>query len=520
MAKTKYFKVVKYDNFYEMLYNTHKKYKNNIAIKYDDISLTYNDLTKHVSSIYKYLKNNKINNKNIGIISENRYEYIPIYLSVVFNNVIAPIDKEITSDKLKRLLIKFDIKILFYTNKTKKIIDDIKGIKITLINIDESFNSIINNEYDIKKFFNDIKNTDKNKFSTLAFTSGTTGEYKGAMLTQYNICSNLRAALQNNVLKSPTLCVLPMNHTYGFNPGVLNTLYNGGTLCITTNLKRIKDDLKKFNPYFIALVPMVVEGIYNNIIREAKRQNKYELLMKMIKISNTLLKFKIDLRKVLFGNLLNKRLKLIVSGGAHLDPYYIEKFNELGIIVLNGYGLTECSPLISVNREIDNHKGSIGLPIYKENIKIDKTGEILIKGPNVMLGYYNDKELTKESFKNGYYKSGDIGYIKDNILYITGRIKNLIILENGKNFSPEEIEQKLLNIPYIKECVVTSRQQNNISIVVAKLYIEGNSKNIQKDINKLNKSLPSYMNIDKYEIMESEFEKTSTKKIIRSKYAG
>ncbi|MGM9875299.1 MAG: AMP-binding protein, partial [Bacilli bacterium] len=441
-------------------------------------------------------------------------------LSSVFLNVIAPIDKEITSIDLSNLIEKFDIKVLFYTNKTKDIV--LSAIKdnsaLKLINLDECYQYIIQKEYPAKKFLDEVKFVDKDKFSVLAFTSGTTGEFKGVMLSQYNITSNLRAAIENNPLKSPTLVVLPMNHTYGFNPGVLNTLYNSGTLCINMDLKYIVKDLKIYNPYFVGVVPMMVEGIYNNIIREAKRKNKYNMLMKMIKISNFLLKFKIDIRHLLFGNILCKGLRLMVSGGATLNPIYVEKFEELGIKLLNGYGLTECSPLVAVNRDIYNVPGSVGTIIKDDDVIIAKDGEILVKGPNVMLGYYKDKKSTRESMKNGYFKTGDFGYKKGNILYITGRKKNLIILENGKNFSPEVIEEKLLELPYIKECIVTTRKRKNNTIIVAKLYIDGEKSSIEKDIERINTIFPKYMHIDDYEIMDTEFEKNSTKKIIRSKY--
>ena len=238
----------------------------------------------------------------------------------------------------------------------------------------------------------------------------------------------------------------------------------------------------------------------------------------MIKISNFLLKLKIDLRHLFFGNILNKRLRLMVSGGASLNPIYIEKFNELGIKILNGYGLTECSPLVAVNRENNNIPGSVGTIIKDDTVKIEKDGEILVKGPNIMLGYYKDEKLTKEVIKNGYFKTGDFGYKKDNILYITGRKKNLIILENGKNFSPEQIEEKLLQLEYIKECLITTKKKNKVSIIVAKIYMEEPSDKLKEDIDKINKTLPNYMNIDEYEIMEKEFEKNSSKKIIRSKY--
>ena len=285
MKEYKYYKTIEYNNFYEMLNALYKKHSKKIAIKYskrnDVIEITYNQLIKEISSLYNYYKNNNIENLNIGIISENRYEYITAYLSSVFLNVIAPIDKEITSDDLSKLIEKFDIKVMFYTNKTKEtVLSAIKGNStLKLINIDERYQYIIQDEYPVESFLQEVRFVDKDKFSVLAFTSGTTGELKGAMLSQYNITSNLRAAIENNPLKSPTLVVLPMNHTYGFNPGVLNTLYNSGTLCINMDLKHIARDIKLYNPYFIGVVPMMVEGIYDNIVRESKRTNKYNLLM-------------------------------------------------------------------------------------------------------------------------------------------------------------------------------------------------------------------------------------------------
>ena len=452
-------------------------------------------------------------------MAENRYEYITVYLSSVFLNVIVPLDKELDCESIKKSINRFDIDVFFYTNKTKNKISKIsnKG-KIKFINIDDEYASIIDKKYSIEDFFEEIKTVDKNKFSILASTSGTDGNIKGVMLSQYNVLSNLRAALENNVLRSPTLVVLPMNHTYGFNPGVLNTLYIGGELCINMDLKYLKRDLKVFNPYFIGVVPMLVEGLYNNIIREAKRRKKYKLFCRMIKISNFLLKYNIDLRKLFFGNIINRRLKLIVSGGANLDEKYVKKYEELGIVLLNGYGMTECSPLIAVNRECNNIVGSVGTIIKDAKVKIADDGEILVKGPNVMLGYYNDLKATKKSMINGYFKTGDLGYVRDRVIFITGRKKNLIVLNNGKNFSPETIEKKLLELPYIEECIVTTRQLEKNIIIVAKIYMKEVNNNIDEDIKKINKNLPKYMNIDKYELMEKEFEKNSSKKIRRNQY--
>ncbi len=524
MKEYKYYKTIEYNNFYEMLRALYEKHSKKIAIKYTKktelVEITYHQLLKEISSLYLFYKKNSIANQNIGIISENRYEYITTYLSSVFLNVIAPIDKEITSVELKNLIDKFDIQVLFFTNKTKDTVLPAvcSDSHVKLVNIDESYQEIIQEEYPIPVFLEEVQVVERDKFSVLAFTSGTTGELKGVMLSQYNIMSNLRAAIENNPLKSPTLVVLPMNHTYGFNPGVLNTLYNAGTLCINMDLKHIARDLKLYNPYFVGVVPMMVEGIYNNIIREAKRKNKYEFLMRMIKISNFLLKFKIDVRRPLFGNILCKGLRLMVSGGASLNPIYIEKFEELGIKLLNGYGLTECSPLVAVNRSIHNVAGSVGTIIKDDDVLIAEDGEIFVKGPNVMLGYYKDEKATKESIQNGYFKTGDFGYKTGNVLFITGRKKNLIILENGKNFSPEVLEEKLTELSYIKECIVTTRKQKNSTIIIAKLYIDGDKTSLEADIKRINAEFPKYMQIDDYEIMEEEFEKNSTKKIIRSKY--
>lgn len=521
MKNVDYYKAVKYNTFGEMINGMYYDYGDRVAIKYykkELVEILYKDLVSEIGNLYNYFKIEAIKNKNVGIISENRYEYITLYLSSVFDNVICPIDKEVTDENLKNIVDKFDIGVLFYTDKMKSKIGLLNKLKVRMINIDTEYKNMIGRSFDTESFVKCVKKCDRSKFSVLAFTSGTTDEVKGVMLSQYNILSNLRAAIENNHLKNPTLSVLPMNHTYGFNPGVLNTLYNGTTLCLNLDLKHIVRDLKMFNPYFIAVVPMMVEGMYKNIISTAKRTKKYNLLMIMIKVSNFLRKFKIDLRHLFFGNILNKRLRLMVSGGAALNSYYVEKFDELGIMILNGYGLTECSPLVAVNRHENNVIGSVGTIIKDDVVKIEKDGEILVKGPNVMLGYYNDEKTTKKVLKNGYFRTGDFGYKDGDILYITGRKKNLIILENGKNFSPEVIEEKLYGLEYIKECLVVSRKKKNISVIVALVYMEEVNDNLEDDIKKINSTLPSYMNIDDFEIMECEFEKNSSKKIIRSKY--
>ena len=525
MAGYPYLETVVYHNFYEMLKGVYDKTPDEIALRFREkeeiIDISYTRLVEEVGSVYGFLKNKKMQGRIIGIVSENRYEYIPLYLGTSFENVIAPIDKESVPEDFGKQIRDFDVEMIFYTEKTRHLVEQFEyDDKIVCINIDDDYKEITTKKPVISDFFEQVKDVDSDKLSVLAFTSGTTGALKGAMLSQRNVTATLRGALQNNVLKSPSLAVLPMNHTYGFNPGILCTLYNGGTLCLTMNIKHFQRDLKEYNPYFVSLVPMVVEGMYNKIWAEAKRMGKDKLLRRMIKLSNFLLKFKIDIRKKAFGNLLNPELNFISFCGAHLNPAYVDRYRELGIYLLNGYGLTECAPLVCINREFDMDVNSVGTVTKEVDAKIAEDGEILIKGPNVMLGYYKNPEATKETMTDGYFKTGDYGYLVERRLYVTGRKKNLIILDNGKNVSPEVLEAKLNALDWVKECLVIVGKVQNRRVLKALIYSEESpsEERIRKDIEAINGSVPEYMQILDYKMMDTEFEKNSTKKILRNRY--
>lgn len=517
-----YLDTVIYDTFYEMLSDRYQKSGEKTAVKYfnkDEIkSVTYKELIEQSACVYGFVENKGLKDCNIAIFSENKYEYIPLYLGLVSGNVVVPLDKEMDEETTRKCLIKFDIRAVFYSKRTEeKIKSAAKVSDIELLCIEESFPCILNTGFPAERFFENIKDTPKDRFSVLATTSGTSGEMKGVMLSQYNIMTNIRGTLENNVLHNPTLAFLPMNHTYGFNPCMLATFYNGTTLCLSLEFKNLVRDIKTFNPSFFGAVPMVIEGMYNNLVREAKKQKKDKMLSRMISVSNFLLKFKIDIRHILFGKLICPNLRQIVNGGAPLNAFYVERFAELGIYILNGYGLTECSPTIAVSREGNNVPGSAGTIMKNIEVKISDDGEILVKGPCVMLGYYKDEEATREVMtEDGYLKTGDIGYTDGRLIYVTGRKKNLIILENGKNVSPEYIESKLYELPYVKECVVIDkRQANNTGILCARIYPEGNYNSIEDDLKAINEGLATYMKIDDYEIVTQEFEKTSTGKIKR-----
>lgn len=581
-----YLDTVIYDNFYEMLKGRYADRGEKPAIQYLSkgkiISITYREMTRQAACVYEFLRGLGKPGLHIGIVSENRYEYIILYLAAVMHDVIVPLDREMDADTLAGCVDRFDVDVLFYTNKTKgKMVQcpaDRNGnqhgqaprtynldevyVGIIADSLTESYHeetadsmkmAVLQKELDspfhdrpslIERFFREAADTDKDRFAILASTSGTDGETKGVMLSQYNVITNIRGTLENNVLKNPTLAFLPMNHTYGFNPCILATLYNGTTVCLNLNMKYLMRDIKTFDPYFFGAVPMVIEGMYENIIREVKRQNKEKEFTRMIRISQFFLRFRIDLRHLFFGKIINPNLRLVVNGGAPLNRDYVRKFGELGITILNGYGLTECSPTIAVSRVRNNVPGSSGTIMKHIEVKIAEDGEILVKGPNVMLGYYKNEEATAACTRDGYYATGDIGYTDGKVLYVTGRKKNLIILENGKNVPPEYLEDKLNGLPYVKESlVVPKRAGGRNRILLAKIVlmddvtdemgdedteqtgVQGQDKvfaqleeRLKQDIREINESLPSYMRMEDYEIMGEEFEKNSSRKIKRNLY--
>ena len=394
-----YYKAPMYENLNEMLCGLFEHSKNKTAIQYykDDslIKISYEELINEIANVYYYFKRSSIKGQNIAILSENRYEYIVMYLASLFDNVIVPIDKELTKEQIEDIVKKFDVTKIICTNKT---ISKAADCLIDKINLDESYKSMINSGNRIVDFLLETHDTDKDRFSVLVFSSGTNGDMKGIMLSQYNVIINIRGSLENNILKSPTLSILPMNHTFGFSTWVLASLYNSCTLCLNMDIKDIAKDIRRFKPYFFGGVPMIVEGIYDNIEREIIAKGKGKNFERLKSITKFLLKFKIDVRRQVFNSILPKRLTLIVSGGAELNPKYVEKYRDLGIELLNGYGLTECSPIISVCRQYNNIAGSSGTIMNHIEVKIADDGEILVKGPNVMLGYYKDEELTKSVF--------------------------------------------------------------------------------------------------------------------------
>jgi len=379
---------------------------------------------------------------------------------------------------------------------------------------------------------------DRERLATIVFTSGTTGKGKGVMLSQTNIVSDMTQGMYLFDITPKTLNVLPPHHTFGSTVNFVGHYSQGSEIYISSGLKHIVNELKEQQPTHLVLVPLFVETLYKKIWSSAQKSGKANALRSMIKISNLLRKFGIDLRRTLFKSVLEAfggKLEMIICGGAALNQDIIDTFEAIGITILNGYGITECSPLISCNRNKYQKKGSVGTPIIGSKVKIkdpdeNGEGEICVKGPNVMLGYYKDPEATARAFdEDGFFRTGDYGKLdEEGWIYITGRLKNIIILSNGKNVYPEELENEISRIYGVSEAVVyagESEVQKNKEVIVAEIYpefealkesgIEDVETYFNEEIKKINSRMVSYKAIKMVRIRNEEFKKNTSRKILR-----
>ena len=549
-------KVTKFETINEMLDIAVKEAGDKFAFKYKENDkireITYKQFQNDTIYLGTALHSLGITDSHIAVIGENSYKWITVYLTVLkSNSVIVPVDKELPVQDIIHVLEHSDSEILFYSKKFDKHIDELSknlpNIKYFIgFDVKEDSGKILSYSKLIelgKKLFEDgdisyssIKKTDTNKLKMLVYTSGTTGMAKGVMLSEHNLVSSVYYGLQVSTVYTTCLSVLPYHHTYEAVSGLLVALHYHATICINDNLKSVLKNLQLYKPDYIYLVPAFVEIFYKKIWSNAKESGKDKILKVMIKVSNALRKVGIDLRKKLFksvheafgGNLIK-----IVCGGAPIRPELGKFFNDIGLNLINGYGITECSPLVSANRDYFNDSSTVGvvLPccdIKFENVTPDGDGEICVKGDIVMMGYYKDPELTKEVLIDGWFKTGDYGrFNSKKQLIINGRKKNLIVLENGKNVFPEELENYIMGIPYVQEVVVTSIKNKSGAEtgLCAEVYLNSDKLDeleitdadaeLKKDISSVCKDLPSYKHIGEIVIRDKEFEKTTTNKIKR-----
>lgn len=550
--------VTKVTSIKEMLEIAVQEAGDKIAFEYKDennkeniIKVTYQEFVQDTEELGTAISSIGMIDKHIAIIGENSYKWLTVYLTVLKSTgVFVPIDRELPLKDIIKVLKHSDSEVLFYSKKYENWIQEIKKevprIKF-FIGLDKKEHTENILSYDRfketgknvlkqgSKIYTDLKD-DENNLKLLVYTSGTTGTPKGVMLTEHNLISVVYYGLQVADIGTKCLSVLPYHHTYEAVAGILVELHKHSCICINDSLKNVLKNLQLFQPDFIYLVPAFTEVFYKNIWSNAEKTGKDKVLKKLIPISNGLRKVGIDLRATLFQSIheaFGGNLKEIVCGGAPIRPEIGKFFNDIGITLLNGYGITECSPLVSVNRLKFNDSSTVGvvLPcceIKLENKTADGDGEICVKGDIVMKGYYKAQERTNRILKDGWFNTEDYGRInKKGQLIINGRKKNLIVLDNGKNVYPEEIENYLLSIPYVQEVIVKAKK-NDIGQETAlcaevflnqekveEMNIEHIEKKLKNDIAECCKDLPMYKKISDIEIREKEFEKTTTNKIKR-----
>ena len=483
-----------------------------------------------------------------ALIGKLSYNWIISYLSLLsVGAAVVPLDGEWSEESLAETVKDSDCTFLICDYEILKKVDAIRShanISYTLyMNDDDSFETfiesgrsrVINGDNSFSKL-----PIDPTKMSLIVYTSGTTGKGKGVMLSQKAILSNIAGAFQLLRVGKKTIAVLPPHHTYGSTIGILAPLCGGTNVYISNGLRYLLHEFKTEKPDFMILVPLFLETFSRKIMSTIKEKKKEKLFKAMMWVNNGMRRIGIDVSEKLFSSVLSVfggNLDMIVCGGAPLSPETIDFFSSLGITVLNGYGITECSPLISVNRREDIVEGSVGVPIPCDRIKIDAAGEtgegeICVSGPNVMLGYYKNTEATEECIDgDGYFHTGDIGRIdEEGHLYITGRIKNLIILSNGKNVYPEEIETELSAIPGVQDIVVyegISIRGIQHNAIVAEFYMDSDyiAKNdivnieeyLKPYIDKYNKTAIQYKKINIVRVRDTEFPKNTLRKIMRFK---
>lgn len=488
-----------------------------------------------------------------AIVGANCYGWIISYYSLMAAGAVTvPIDAKLPAQDIIGIVNKSKCTAVFYTANIAEKVGEIRencptvkyfvAIKGNPAENDRTISELIESG---KKLLDDGNTEyldaeiDPDKLASIVFTSGTTGKGKGVMLTQGNIARDIVQAMYNFKVSPKTVAVLPFHHTFGSTINVVAHLALGSHVYISGGIKYFAAEMKEQQPTHLILVPLFVETLYKKIWATAEQNGKTGALKAMIKFSNALRKVGIDRRRYLFSSSIHSvfggKLEFIICGGAKLNTDIIDFFDSIGITILNGYGITECSPLISCNRNEYQKYGSVGVPIVGEEVKIadpdeNGEGEICVKGVNVMLGYYEDPDATSAAFdEEGYFKTGDYGKLDgDGWIYITGRLKNLIIFSNGKNVYPEEIESEISKIPGVNEVVVyagESVSNPEREVIVAEIFpdtdvlksrgIEDAKLYFNEAIKDVNARTVSYKAVGYVKLREEEFPKNTSQKILR-----
>ena len=530
-----------------------RMYKENEKVEFN--KMTYKEFKNEIDYFGTALNSLGIESKRVALISKNRYEWNVVYYATTTDGkIIVPLDKALPDNEIISLAERSEAEVMVFEEKYIDIMKKIKNNKSSKIqkficlDLEEdkdgflSYKNLLRKGKELLETGNrsylDAK-IDPEKLSVLLFTSGTTSRSKAVMLSQKNICSNVMDI--NKVIKfyetDSMLALLPFHHAF---QALINHVlfYIGGSMSFCDGLRYIAQNLCEYKPTVIVCVPLILESIHKKIVKTIDKEGKTKLVNRMKKITNVLDKIHINVKEKIFKEIhdaIGGNVRLIVSGAAAMDSSLIKSFNEFGFKIYQGYGLTETSPVISVENDRNIKPGSVGKKLPSLEVKIynpdeQGIGEILVKGPSVMIGYYQNNEATQESFVDGWFNTGDLGYIEDDYIYITGRKKNVIVQKNGKNIFPEELELLISYIPGVKENIVYGKptKDNDLDVCVKIVYDEEIIKNImgyinENDIHKymkekiseINKKMPPYKHIRDIIVTNQELIKTTTAKVKR-----
>lgn len=522
---------------------------------YEEIS--FRQLKRDIESLGTALIDAGLKGKKIAVMGENRYEWIISYFAATNGTgIVVPIDRELQSEEIAGLLNRGRVSAIIFSGKYEKVVEDaVKDVPSMeyVIGMDamedsgdiHSLMSMIQRGRQLLKEGNTdfVKAPiDPDAMTALLFTSGTTGMPKGVMLSHKNLVSNVMymSRFVGFTTDDVSLSVLPIHHTYEMTCNIMTSLYQGITIAICEGLKYIVKNMGEAQATVLVGVPLIFEKMHKKVWKQAETSGKAKKMRRAVNISKALGGENIKATKKLFGAVheaMGGKMELFIAGGAAIDPEVIKDFNAMGMNMIQGYGMTENAPIIAVNRDRYHKADAAGFPLPGTEVRIidedeDGIGEIICKGPSVMLGYYEDPEATAEVLQDGWLHTGDFGYMdSEGFLYVTGRKKNLIVTKNGKNISPEEIEYYLLKSPYIEEVVVWGKvdEKSGDTIVCADVFpamdhvreAHGSltdselEKIIGVELEKVSDKMPTYKRIKRFNIREEEFEKTTSQKIKR-----
>ena len=564
-AKKRLHKCDKFANLKEMINLSAQKHGDKPAFRFktdkpgEFRNITFNDFLNDINALGTKLINMGLSDKRIAIISDNRYEWALAYMAIACGTgVVVPLDKMLPANELEALIIRSGVEAIFYSSKYDEVMKDIRNRKTTdlryyiSMDLEKRENGVYSQKELVKagkeliekgnrKFLDAKINNEAMGF--MLFTSGTTAMSKAVMLSHKNIASNLMdiAKVLNLDERDTLLSFLPLHHTFECTVGFLYPISRGSSIAYCEGIRHIANNIKEYQITAMISVPALYESIYKRLMKNIEKKGKLPEVEKMIKLTNMFSKVGIDLKRVIFKDIidgLGGKIRLLVNGAAALSPEVEKGFNDLGITTVQGYGLTETSPVISAGTDFEQRIGSVGKVFPSVKLKImnkdeNGIGEIYVKGPTVMLGYYQNEEATKEVLDKGWFNTGDLGYVdKKGFLFLCGRKKSVIVLKNGKNVFPEEIETVINKIEGVKESFVYGQAEEDDKIdlkVCAKIVYD---KELMKEIyhvekeeeiydilwdkiKEINKTMPEYKYVKKIIVTDEELAKTTTQKIKR-----